>query len=147
MDFGARKGGYCSDMTRTVFLGKPEGKLLAAWDTLRRANEECEAMVRAGVTGAAVHEHAETVLAEGGFGGAMGHSLGHSVGLDIHEFPNLAPSNDQPLPEGAVLTVEPGIYLEGEFGMRLEDYGVVRADGYEVLTKSTHEMVIIDGRY
>ncbi len=143
MDFGARFGGYCSDMTRTVFVGQPSDELQRAFSVLRRANEECEALVCAGVSGSEVHAHAEQVLAEGGFEGAMGHSLGHSVGIDIHESPNLSPRNDQPLVAGNVLTVEPGIYLPGKFGMRLEDYGVVRSDGYEVLTQSTHEMVIV----
>lgn len=143
MDFGARFGGYCSDMTRTVFVGEPSEKLCRAFRVLRRANEECEAMVRAGVCASDVHAHAEKVLAEGGFEGAMGHSLGHSVGIDIHESPNLSPRNSEPLVAGNVVTVEPGIYLPGEFGMRLEDYGVVRNDGFEVLTQSTHEMVIV----
>ena len=74
----------------------------------------------------------------------MGHGLGHSLGIDIHEDPSLAPRNKEPLEAGAVLTVEPGIYLPGEFGMRLEDFGVVTERGFEVITQSTHEMVIID---
>ena len=78
-----------------------------------------------------------------GFGGAMGHSLGHSVGIDIHEAPNLSPRNPKALCAGNVVTVEPGIYLTGKFGMRLEDYGVVRDASYEVFTQSTHEMIII----
>lgn len=143
MDFGACFGGYCSDMTRTVFVGKPSDELSQAFAVLRKANEECEAMVRVGVCASAVHDHAEKVLAEGGFPGAMGHSLGHSVGIDIHESPNLSPRNHEPLAFGNVVTVEPGIYLPGRFGMRLEDYGVVREGGYEVLTQSTHEMVIV----
>ena len=76
----------------------------------------------------------------------MGHSLGHSVGIDIHEAPNLSPLNDRPLKVGNVVTVEPGIYLDDDFGMRLEDFGVVTEDGFEVITQSTHEMVIIEPR-
>ena len=143
MDFGARKGGYCSDMTRTVFMGEPAGELRAAWEVLRRANEECEAMVRAGVVGAQVHAHALEVLEEGGFGGRMGHGLGHGVGIDIHEDPVLSPRNGQPLPAGAVVTVEPGIYVPGRFGMRLEDCGVVTEEGYRPFTRSTHDMVVL----
>lgn len=145
MDFGAKYGGYCSDMTRTVFLGEPSGKLKQAWEVLRHTNETCETFVRAGVTGADAHNLAERLLDEGGFGGRMGHSLGHSVGIDIHESPNLSRKNEKPLVSGNVVTVEPGIYIPGEFGMRLEDYGVVTPDGYEVFTQSTHDMVIIDG--
>lgn len=143
MDFGARYHGYCSDMTRTVFVGEPSEELKKAWKVLRQANEECEAMTANGVTASRVHAHAEKVLARGGFAGRMGHALGHSVGLDIHETPTFSPRNDDPLPAGAVITVEPGIYVEGSFGMRLEDFGVVTEDGFEVFTQSTHEMVII----
>lgn len=143
LDFGARFMGYCSDMTRTVFLGAPDGEMAAAWETLRRANEAVEAMLAPGVTGAQAHQLAEDVLAQGGFGGKMGHGLGHGVGLDIHELPVLSPRNPAPLEAGNVVTVEPGIYIEGGFGMRLEDFGVVTADGFEVFTASTHEMVVI----
>lgn len=143
MDFGAKAQGYCSDMTRTVFLGAPSDTMRAAWDTLRRANEEVEALLRPGVAGCEAHELAERVLAEGGFEGRMGHGLGHGVGIDIHEEPVLSPRNKEPLVAGNVVTVEPGIYLPGEFGMRLEDFGIVTDDGFEVFTRSTHEPVIL----
>lgn len=143
MDFGAKWAGYCSDMTRTVFLGRPSDDLARAWKTLRRANEECEALLKAGVTGAQAHAHAEAVLTEGGFAGRMGHALGHSVGIDIHEGPNLSSANSAPLRAGNVVTVEPGIYVPGSFGMRLEDFGVVAETGYEVFTQSTHEMIVL----
>lgn len=146
MDFGARYRGYCSDMTRTVFVGEPSARLRRAWDTLREANESCEALLKAGITGACMQKKAEEILAAGGFADAMGHALGHGVGLDIHEAPNLSPANKNPLISGNVVTVEPGIYVEGEFGMRLEDFGVVGDEGFDVFTKSTHEMVIIEGR-
>ena len=146
MDFGARYRGYCSDMTRTVFVGEPSARLRRAWDTLREANESCEALLKAGITGACMQKKAEEILAAGGFADAMGHALGHGVGLDIHEAPNLSPANKSPLISGNVVTVEPGIYVEGEFGMRLEDFGVVGDEGFDVFTKSTHEMVIIEGR-
>lgn len=143
LDFGAKARGYCSDMTRTVFLGTPEGKMLRAWEALRAANEAVEAALRPGVTGAEMHQLAEDILEEGGFGGCMGHGLGHGVGMDIHEEPVLSPRNGRLLAPGNVVTVEPGIYLPGEFGMRLEDFGVVTEEGFEVFTKSTHEAVII----
>ena len=143
MDFGARYQGYCSDMTRTVFLGQPQGIMLEAWNTMRRANEEVQALIRPGVTGASMHNHAEQVLEEGGFGGKMGHGLGHGVGLDIHEEPCLSPRNNAPLAAGNVVTVEPGIYVPGHFGMRLEDFGVVTESGFSVFTQSTHELVVL----
>lgn len=143
MDFGARALGYCSDMTRTVFLGAPEGEMLRAWETLRRANETVEEMLGPGVTGKEAHELALRVLDEGGFGGRMGHGLGHGVGLEIHELPVLSPRNEQPLVAGNVVTVEPGIYIPGSFGMRLEDFGVITESGFDVFTRSTHEMVVV----
>lgn len=143
MDFGARRCGYCSDMTRTVFLGEPEGQMLKAWETLRLANESVQEMLKPGVTGKQAHELAEKVLADAGFEGRMGHGLGHGVGIQVHELPNLNTRNDKPLVPGNVVTVEPGIYIPGEFGMRLEDYGAVTDSGFERFTQSTHEMVVL----
>ncbi|MEG0758623.1 MAG: Xaa-Pro peptidase family protein [Raoultibacter sp.] len=143
LDFGARTQGYCSDMTRMVFLGEPDPRVRRAYETIRRANETVAVLLKPGVTGAEAHQCAEDILAEGGFANAMGHSLGHGVGIDIHEEPVLALRNNEPLVVGNVVTVEPGIYVAGEFGMRLEDYGVITHDGFEVFTQSSHEMVII----
>ena len=123
LDFGARAQGYCSDMTRTVFLGEPSERLRAGYAAIRDANEQVEAVLRPGMTGKEAHELAEHVLAEHGFAGKMGHSLGHGV--------------------GNVVTVEPGVYLAGDFGMRLEDFGVITENGYEVFTQSTHEMIVL----
>ena len=143
LDFGARAQGYCSDMTRVVFLGEPSAAMRHAYAVLREANETVEAMLLPGVTGAQAHAKAEEILAAGGFAGKMGHGLGHGVGIDIHEQPNLSPRNEKPLVAGNVVTVEPGIYLEGEFGMRLEDFGVITERGFQVFTQASHEMVII----
>lgn len=143
MDFGARKGGYCSDMTRTVCIGEATSLAREVFAAVREANEAVEAMIRPGRTGAAMHHLAEDVLAHNGFAGKMGHGLGHGVGIDIHELPVLSPRNEAPLEVGNVVTVEPGVYLPGEIGCRLEDFGVVTEDGFEVFTKSTHELVII----
>lgn len=143
MDFGARAFGYCSDMTRMVFLGEPTGEMARAWDVLRLANETVEQALRPGMTGREAHEMAEQVLAEGGFAGRMGHGLGHGVGLECHELPVMNARSDTPLAIGNVVTVEPGIYLPGEFGMRLEDCGVITADGFEPFTRLGHDMVVI----
>ncbi len=142
-DFGAKKNGYCSDMTRMVFLGEPSQEMRHAYAVLREANETVQAHLRAGVTGAAAHQEALGVLSAGGFAGTMGHGLGHGVGIDIHEQPLLSPRNTCPLVEGSVVTVEPGIYLEGKFGMRLEDCGVITHAGFEAFAQTSHEMVII----
>lgn len=143
LDFGARKDGYCSDMTRTVCMGRASEAALRVFSAVRAANEAVEAMLAPGVTGAAAHALAEQVLADAGFAGMMGHGLGHGVGVDIHELPNLSPRNEAPLVPGNVVTVEPGVYLSGSLGCRLEDFGVITQDGFEVFTKSSHEPVII----
>ena len=143
LDFGARAGGYCSDMTRTLFIGEPTKKIRCAYEAITDANESIERMLRPGVTGAQAHERAEEILNAHGFAGAMGHSLGHGVGIDIHEQPVLAPRNTKPLQVGNVVTVEPGIYIPHEFGMRLEDFGIICEDGFDVFSRSTHDMVII----
>lgn len=143
MDFGARKLGYCSDMTRTVCIGEATPQAKEVFAAVREANEAVEAMIRPGRSGADMHHLAEDVLAHNGFAGKMGHGLGHGVGIDIHELPVLSPRNAAPLVPGNVVTVEPGVYLPGEIGCRLEDFGVMTEDGYEVFTKSTHELVII----
>lgn len=143
LDFGARVKGYCSDMTRTVFLGQPEGRMKDAWEAMLQANEEVTSFLRPGITGKEAHELAEQILAEGGFAGCMGHGLGHGVGIDVHEQPVLSPRNAAPLAVGNVVTVEPGIYLPGEFGMRLEDFGVITETGFDVFTQSTHELVVL----
>lgn len=143
MDFGAKRKGYASDMTRTVFLGEPAGQMLAAWKALRLANESAEKMIRAGVVASDVNSCSLEALEESGFGGLMGHGLGHGVGLECHELPSLSGRNDQPLVAGNIVTVEPGIYVPGKFGMRLEDMGEVTQSGFDVFTKSTHELVVL----
>ena len=143
MDFGARAQGYCSDMTRMVFLGQPDARLARAYEVLREANETVCAMLAPGVTGAEAHQRALDVLEAGGFGGLMGHGLGHGVGMDVHEQPVLSPRNKEPLVAGNVVTVEPGIYIEGEFGMRLEDCGIVAEGGFEPFGRLGHDMVVL----
>ena len=143
LDFGAKKNSYCSDMTRMLFLGEPNSEMKSAYAALRSANETVEVALKPGVTGKEMHELAESVLASCGFGNMMGHGLGHGVGLEVHESPLLSPKYDKVLVPGNVVTVEPGIYKTGEFGMRLEDFGVLTETGFDVFTQSGHDMVII----
>ena len=163
LDFGAKYKGYCSDMTRCLFLGEPLPAVKQLFDVVREANEAVEAMIKPGVTGAECQEMADRVIAKAGYGGKMGHGLGHGVGIDIHEEPFLNFRNEQPLVPGNVVTVEPGIYLPDgvmrdvsipmggttkvpvipPMGIRLEDCGVVTQDGYDVFTKSPHEIVVV----
>lgn len=151
LDFGAKYRGYCSDMTRCLFLGEPTPGMRHLFDVVRAANETVEAMIRPGVTGKECQDLAEKIIAKENFAGKMGHGLGHGVGIDIHEEPFLNGRNEKPLVPGNVVTVEPGIYLPDgaqsmeipPMGIRLEDCGVVTEDSFDVFTKSTHELVVI----
>ena len=97
-------------------------------------------MTHAGVIGREVYEHSVQVISDAGYGAFYGHGLGHGVGLEIHEEPNFNRRNVEPIPAGAVITIEPGIYLPGKFGVRLEDFGLVTQEGYEPFTQSPHEL-------
>lgn len=143
LDFGARVRGYRSDMTRTVGIGTTGETERSIYDIVRRANEAAAAMLTPGVTGQAADAAARALIDEAGYGGCFQHGLGHGVGLDIHELPNLSPRNEKPLPVGAVVTIEPGIYLPGRGGVRIEDLVVVGEDGIENLTISTKELIEI----
>lgn len=143
MDYGAGLRDYHSDMTRTVCLGEPTDEQRKVYDTVRRAHEECAALAKPGLTGREVHQHAVDVITEAGYGDYFKHGLGHGVGVEIHENPRFSLANDKPLPAGCVITDEPGIYLPGKFGVRLEDCGVITEEGYKPFTQSTHELVCI----
>ena len=143
MDFGARLAGYCSDMTRCVSVGEPDEYTQNVYEAVRFANETVEARLSVGMRGIDAHTLAEECLASRGFAGRMGHGLGHGVGLDIHEEPCLNLRNQSPLVAGNVVTVEPGVYVPGRIGCRLEDFGVVTPGGFHVFTQTSHELVII----
>lgn len=143
IDFGARVDGYRSDTTRTVVVGQPNEEQLRIYNAVKRANAEVRNTVRAGVTGIEMHKLAEQILAEEGFEGLMGHGLGHGVGLDIHEEPCLNLRNDEPLPAGVIVTVEPGVYVAGQNGVRIEDCGQVTEDGFKSFCTLTHELMVV----
>lgn len=143
MDFGARFDGYCSDMTRTVSIGKPTEKMRDVYDTVLNAQYKALEYISAGKTGKSIDGVAREYIASRGYDGCFGHSLGHSLGLEIHESPNFSPSNNSPIPEGAVISVEPGVYLDGEFGVRIEDIVSVKNGGYVNLTNSPKELIIL----
>ena len=143
MDYGASVADYRSDMTRTICVGTPSDDQRRAYDAVRRANEECEQLARPGMLGKDLHAHAVRVLEEAGYGQYFRHGLGHGVGIDIHELPVVGVRGDKPLVEGSVFTVEPGVYLPHEFGIRLEDCGVMGSEGYEPFTQSTHELMCV----
>jgi Xaa-Pro aminopeptidase len=133
LDVGARLDGYCSDCTRTWATGTPETDLLDAYDLCLRAQQAALAALRPGMSGREADAVARDLIAGAGFGERFGHSLGHGVGLDVHEDPRLAAGNEQALEPGNVVTVEPGIYLPGRGGVRIEDLVVLTGSGAEVL--------------
>ena len=143
LDFGARYGGYCSDMTRTVALGFVTGQMREVYDTVLAAQETAIMATTAGVTGKELDAVARGLIEEAGYGEYFTHSYGHSLGLAIHESPNASPANDAPLPCGAVISAEPGIYLPGKFGVRIEDVVIVGQNGAENLTKSPKNLIIL----
>ncbi|NLP37962.1 MAG: aminopeptidase P family protein [Firmicutes bacterium] len=139
-DFGCVVDGYCSDMTRTVFVGSVTDKQRQVYEAVLAAQEKALSVLRAGLTGRQADAAARDVLTELGFAGYFGHGLGHGVGREIHEAPRLSPLSEDILESGMVVTVEPGVYLPGEFGVRIEDMVVIGEDGIENLTKSTKEL-------
>ncbi len=134
LDFGVVLGGYCSDMTRTVHLGKASGREWDVYHSVLEAQEAAVAAVGPGVTCAAVDQAARSVLNKAGLARYFSHSTGHGVGLEIHEGPRLAAGVEQALEPGMVVTVEPGVYLPDEFGVRIEDMVLVTETGGLVLT-------------
>ncbi len=137
MDFGVLLDGYCSDMTRTVHMGKGSQREWDVYHSVLEAQVAAVAAVRAGVTCGEVDEAARSVLRKAGLEKAFSHSTGHGVGLEIHEGPRVAAKQKQALEPGMVITIEPGAYLAGEFGVRIEDMVLVTADGGEVLTAAS----------
>ena len=122
LDFGAQLDGYCADLTRTVVVGaRADDKQRVVYALVQAAQERALSGLRAGMTGREADALARDVIAGRGFGESFGHSLGHGLGLEVHEAPRLAPTAETPLPAGAVVTVEPGVYLPGWGGVRLED--------------------------
>ena len=143
MDFGAVVDGYHSDMTRTVCVGGPTEEMRQVYDIVLRAQEAAIAQARAGVSGHALDRIARDIIADAGYGDHFGHSLGHGVGMEIHEFPNASPKIEKKLACGNVVTVEPGIYLAGKFGVRIEDFVHINENGCENLTKFTKKLICL----
>ena len=143
MDFGGVYEGYCSDMTRTIAMGQPTDEMRLVYDTVLRAQKAGLAAAKAGVPGSEVDRAARAVIEQEGYGEYFGHSLGHSLGLEIHESPNFSPSEQTVMPVGAVVSCEPGIYLPGRFGVRIEDVVILREDGCEDITASPKDLIVL----
>lgn len=142
LDFGAQVDGYCADLTRTIVVGRrADSRQRDVYETVRRAQARAIGGIRQGMTGRDADALARDVIAGHGFGEAFGHSLGHGLGLEVHEAPRLSPTADEPLPAGAVVTVEPGIYLPGWGGVRLEDDVHLGPDGPVCLSDQRTELV------
>lgn len=143
MDFGCIYHGYCSDMTRTVAIGFATEEMQKVYHTVLAAQEAGIAAARAGVTGREVDGAARAVITAAGYGDYFTHSFGHGVGVEIHESPNASPLSNQPLPAGAVISAEPGIYLPGKLGVRIEDVILVTEEGCRNLTKAPKQLLIV----
>lgn len=144
MDFGAVVGGYHSDMTRTVVIGKADSEMRRVYDTVLRAQRAVLEVISVGLKNHEMDKIARDIIDEAGYKGAFGHSLGHGVGLEIHEEPGLYSRDDGlTLLPGNVVTVEPGIYLQGKYGCRIEDMVVITESGAEDITHSPKELIEI----
>lgn len=141
LDFGVILKGYCSDMTRTVCLGKPTAREREVYEAVLAAQESAVGAVKAGVTCGAVDEAARGVLRQAGMADAFSHSTGHGVGLEIHEGPRVGAGQKDKLAPGMVITIEPGAYFAGEFGVRIEDMVAVTRMGGTVLTHSPKALI------
>jgi len=141
LDFGIILRGYCSDMTRTVFLGSPKAEERSAYQAVLEAQEAAIAQVSAGARCGDVDEAARSVLRREGLAEAFSHSTGHGVGLEIHETPRIGAGETNRLQAGMVITIEPGIYLPGRFGVRIEDMVAVTHGGAEILTPSPKALI------
>ncbi|MCD6323309.1 MAG: aminopeptidase P family protein, partial [Clostridiales bacterium] len=143
MDFGAIVDGYCSDMTRTVFVGKPEQKMKDIYNTVLEAQEASEAGAFAGKTGQEVDDISRKIIYGAGYEGCYGHGLGHSVGIEVHEEPRFSTKETRVMENGMIMTVEPGIYVENYGGVRIENMIVINDDSPIILTNSTKELIIL----
>jgi Xaa-Pro aminopeptidase len=141
LDFGARVDGYCADVTRTVVVGaRADERQRTVYDLVRDAQRQARERVAVGMSGREADALARSVIEAGGFGEQFGHSLGHGLGLEVHEEPRLSRTSEQTLPEGAVATIEPGVYVPGWGGVRLEDDVALTATGPELLTDGRTEL-------
>ncbi len=143
MDFGAIYHGYCSDITRTVFVGHADPVMKKVYEIVLEAQLACEAGLKAGLSGQEGDALARDVIAAAGYGTQFGHSTGHSIGLDVHETPGLSSLYDKKLPANCMMTIEPGIYLAGLGGVRIEDLVIIKEDGIEILTQADKSMRIL----
>jgi Xaa-Pro aminopeptidase len=150
-DIGGRLGGYCSDITRTIWVrgedgSGPDDEFARIHGVVERANEAGREAVHAGVTCAAVDRAAREVISAEGYGDRFLHRTGHGIGLEVHEDPYIVAGNEESLAAGEAFSVEPGIYLEGRYGARIEDIVVCRSHGADVLNEAPRSLLVVGGR-
>ena len=143
IDFGVKLNGWCSDTTRTLCIGTPDSEMRRVYDTVLSAQLAGIEAVKAGVPGRDIDGAARRLIGRAGYGKYFGHGFGHGLGLEVHEAPNAAPSNENGIPEGAVISAEPGIYIPGRYGVRIEDVLYVMQNGSENLTKLPKELLVL----
>lgn len=143
MDFGALYQGYCADMTRTVAVGYATEEMEKVYNTVLQAQEAAIAATKAGMTGKEIDAVARQIITDAGYGTYFGHGYGHCLGMEVHEAPNCNPGGNVVMESGMVSSAEPGIYLPGKFGVRIEDVVIFTADGCENITKSPKNLIII----
>ncbi|MGI6028585.1 MAG: M24 family metallopeptidase [Candidatus Heteroscillospira sp.] len=143
MDFGCLVDGYCSDMTRTVAVDSATDEMRHIYDIVLQAQAAGIAAARAGITGREIDKAGRSIIEQAGYGEYFGHSFGHSLGLDIHESPSASPTETRVMPAGAVISAEPGIYIPGKFGVRIEDILYLDENGCTDLTKSPKNLIIL----
>ena len=143
IDMGAKYNGYCSDITRTLFFGTPTQKFVKCYNVVLRANEKAIANIKCGTLTNKADAFARDLLQSEGLGEYFTHSLGHGVGMEIHEFPYLSPRQEKKLKQGMAFTIEPGVYLENEFGIRIEDTVLLTNNGVKRLFTDSKELKII----
>lgn len=143
MDFGCRYNGFCSDISRTVFVGEPTEEQRRIFDIVVRANTKAEELVKPGVTAEQADLAARSVIREAGYGDCFLNRTGHGIGMAVHEGPYIKEGNNQVLEPGMTFSIEPGIYISGRFGMRVEDIVLVTDVGREVLNKYTKDIIIV----
>ncbi|MEI8307760.1 MAG: Xaa-Pro peptidase family protein [Chloroflexales bacterium] len=143
IDCGARYRGYISDTTRTVALGEPSNEARAVYELVRRANEAGRAAARPQTTGSQIDAATRQVIADGGYGAYFIHRTGHGIGIEVHEQPNIVVGSDAPLAPGTTFTIEPGIYIPGKLGVRIEDDMVITPDGARSLTRMDRALLVI----
>ncbi|MEG1857775.1 MAG: aminopeptidase P family protein [Pseudoflavonifractor sp.] len=143
MDFGCKFGGYCSDMTRTIALGEPTEEMRKVYGIVLDAQLAGIAAAKANAFGCEVDGAARKLIADAGYGAYFGHGLGHSLGIEIHEDPRFSTAWKELIEAGAVLSVEPGIYLPGRFGVRIEDVVILTEGGCQVITKSPKQLIVL----